>query len=97
MDSFRKEIIEHERRHEEGANDCLRSDKARTALKTIEGITGDLETVRTEVLEKWEEFNTEVRKAIKWGPAFWHHGYLSPAWEYSSVGIKGHEDGQHGC
>ena len=36
MNSFRKELIAHEREHEKGANECLR----REAVKKIEEITG---------------------------------------------------------
>lgn len=104
MNSFRRDIISHEREHEDGINDCLtRSPKGRAAARRIEAVTGGSRGAVTSAAQAlWDTFhngplqNSGFRaSAYSGGSAF--HFNSAGSWYNGYPGIRGHPGQQHSC
>lgn len=104
MDSFRGDIISHEREHEAGINHCLTSSaKGLAAAGQIEAITGDSEGDVTSAAQAiWDTFHNGplqtsgfLASAYSGGSAF--HYNSNGSWHNGYPGIRGHPGGQHSC
>lgn len=104
MDSFRTDIISHEREHEAGINHCLASSaKGMAAAGQIEAITGDSEGAVTSAAQAiWDTFHNGPLQtsgfsasAYTGGSAFHYNSYGS--WYNGYPGIADHPGGQHSC
>ncbi len=102
MGEFRNDLIEHEREHEKGHNECLRSSTTRAVMKKIEKITGNKGEVQTKANDAWQDYYVnklypaaEYASEYPNGNAFWR--YYGSTWLNSYPGIQGHSSGKKGC
>ncbi len=104
MNSFKRDIISHEREHEDGINDCLTtSPKGRAAARQIEAVTGGSRGAATSAAQAvWDTFHNGPLQtsgfrasAYSGGPAF--HYYSNGSWNNGYPGIRSHPGGQHSC
>jgi len=104
MTSFRRDIISHEREHEDGINDCLtRSPKGRAAARRIEAVTGGSRGAVTSAAQAlWDTFHNGPLQtsgfrasAYSGGSAF--HFNSAGSWHNGYPGIRGHPGQQHSC
>ena len=102
MGEFRNDLIEHEREHEKGHNECLRSSTTRAVMKKIEKITGNKGEVQTKATDAWQDYYVnklypaaEYASEYPNGNAFWR--YYGSTWLNAYPGIQGHSSGKKGC
>ena len=104
MNSFRRDIISHEREHEDGINDCLtRSPKGTAAARRIEAVTGGSRGAVTSAAQAlWDTFHNGPLQtsgfrasAYSGGSAF--HFNSAGSWHNGYPGIRGHPGQQHSC
>ena len=66
MNEFVREIIAHEREHEEGFNKCLRGPRVRRKMSVIEGLTGSHQEVSSEARRLWEQIKKLLSGSGAW-------------------------------
>lgn len=98
LDSWREDIIAHERHHEAGFSACLTGPRGSDYLKALANVHGSEEKVIKDATAARAKFIPEFLKAGKQGTrissgTFWyHHG----AWSNKRL-RGGGERGNHGC
>lgn len=101
MESFRGDIIDHERDHESGINACLGSSTAQRAMDAIEKLTDSSNSKVTNAAQPiWAAFYNDDLQSSGFRASAYTRGasfrYHTTRWRFGYPGIIG-ENGQHSC
>ena len=100
LNGFRGIVVDHENRHQNSLNECIRAVNPRR-VPYVEESTGTYDDVNRDLERAWPQVVDDLRDAVKTlqitrtsnGKVRYYPGY----WKYGVAMAVGHGDGRNGC